>query len=67
MGLYALVTKDIFERSTRILLRKKRTSNVAPRELNYWALVSDVDPVKRGEWLKKIREKPDVWENRYSH
>jgi hypothetical protein len=38
-----------------------------PRELNYWALVSDVDPVKRGKWLKKVREKPDVWENRYSH
>lgn len=48
-------------------LEKKGHRMLPPRELNYWALVSDVDPVKRGEWLKRIREKPDVWENRYSH
>ena len=31
-----------------------------PRELNYWALVIGVDTVKRGKWLKNVREKPDV-------
>jgi hypothetical protein len=48
-------------------LEKKGHRMLPPRELNYWALVSDVDPVKKSEWLKKVREKPDVWENRYSH
>ena len=48
-------------------LEKKGHRMLPPRELNYWALVSDVDPVKRGKWLKKVREEPDVWENRYSH
>lgn len=48
-------------------LEKKGHRMLPPRELNYWALVSDVDPVKRGKWLKMVREKPDVWENRYSH
>lgn len=48
-------------------LETKGHRMLPPRELNYWAMVNDVDPVKRGEWLKKVREKPDVWENRYSH
>ena len=47
-------------------LEKKGHRILPPRELNYWALVSDIDPVKRGKWLKRIREKPDVWEDRYS-
>jgi len=48
-------------------LEKKGHRMLPPRELNYWALMSNVDPVKREAWLKRIREKPDVWENRYSH
>ena len=48
-------------------LEKRGHKILPPRELTYWALVSDVDPVKKREWLKRIKEKPDVWENRYSH
>jgi len=38
-----------------------------PRELNYWALISGIDPEKRKMWLKEAREKPDVWRTRHPH
>ena len=48
-------------------LEKRGRRVLSPRELNYWAFISEVSPEKRKIWIKESREEPHVWRFRHAH
>jgi len=47
---------------------KTRGQRVLPlRELNYWALISEVAPEEKNRWLQDAKSRNDVWSNRYAY
>lgn len=78
-----IIQKRIMERGTlramvwlrEIFSKKERASFLArigcrvlpPRELNYWAMISNVDEKIRKKWVQEARNKKDIWNQRRAY
>ena len=59
---------NTYSRNELVDFLEKRGKNILPpRELNYWAFISNLPPEIRHEWIKSARERKDEWRTRYSH
>jgi len=48
-------------------LEKKGWRVLAPREINYWALVCDLPENRKTELLHKSRQRDTIWSRRHEH
>jgi len=78
-----IIQKRIMERGTlramvwlrEIFSKEERASFLArsgcrvlpPRELNYWAMISNVDEKIRKKWVQEARNKKDIWNQRRAY